>query len=209
MGKVVRLTLLFAEPFWESRRFDRRSGGRSLARLSFLHTADHDVPVCWTCAPVRSRTLVAWSGGSKAAALAALGLGGIESRVIAAIARQFGMQRRRVEGLVEHCWYHDWTNDPFTLGAYSYAARGRQHGRGASRAAGRRHAVLRRRGGRRRRPHWHRARCDRNRIPCSRRRVAPNDSVASVFTRVNGMPFEPHIEPRFRDRADAGRVLGR
>ena len=123
MGKVVRLTLLFTEPFWESRRFDR-SGGRSLARLSFLHTRGHDVTVFWTCAPVRSRTLVAWSGGSKAAALAAPGLGAIRSRVIAAIARQFGMQRRRVEGLVEHCWYHDWTNDPFTLGAYSYAVVG-------------------------------------------------------------------------------------
>jgi monoamine oxidase len=31
------------------------------------------------------------------------------------------MRRRRVESLIEACWYHDWQADPFTLGAYSYA----------------------------------------------------------------------------------------
>jgi monoamine oxidase len=30
------------------------------------------------------------------------------------------MQRRRVEALVEACWYHDWQRDPYTRGAYSY-----------------------------------------------------------------------------------------
>ena len=121
MGSVVRIILLFREPFWESKAITRRSGGRSLAELSFLHSSDADVPVWWTAAPVRATTLVGWTGGSKAARLAALGPGAIEERAIAALARQVGMQRRRIASLIEHCWHHDWSRDPYTLGAYSYA----------------------------------------------------------------------------------------
>ena len=51
----------------------------------------------------------------------------IEERALAALARQFGMQRRRVASLLEHRWYHDWVNDPNSLGAYSYALVGGSH----------------------------------------------------------------------------------
>jgi monoamine oxidase len=44
----------------------------------------------------------------------------VEARAIAAIGRLFRMRRRRVESLIEGCWYHDWHADPFSLGAYSY-----------------------------------------------------------------------------------------
>jgi monoamine oxidase len=121
MGAVVRMVLLFREPFWESKAVKRRTGGRSLAELAFLHSSDEDVPVWWTASPVRAATLVGWAGGGKAARLAARGVAEIEHRAIAALARQIGMQRRRVASLIEHCWHHDWLGDPYTLGAYSYA----------------------------------------------------------------------------------------
>jgi len=121
MGTVVRMVLLFREPFWEAKAVRRRTGGRSLAELAFLHSSDDDVPVWWTAAPVRAATLVGWTGGRKAARLAMHDPGEIEERAIAALARQVGMQRRRLASLVEHCWHHDWARDPFTLGAYSYA----------------------------------------------------------------------------------------
>jgi monoamine oxidase len=121
MGAVVRIVLLFREPFWESKAVRRRTGGRSLAELSFLHSSDDDVPVWWTAAPVRANTLVGWTGGAKASRLAAHGPAETERRALAALARQVGMQRRHVTSLVEHCWHHDWMRDPYTLGAYSYA----------------------------------------------------------------------------------------
>jgi monoamine oxidase len=121
MGTVVRITLLFREPFWEAKSVQRRTGGRSLATLSFLHSSDDDIPVWWTAAPVRSTTLVGWAGGPKAERLAERSTTEIEDRALAALARQFGVQRRRLKTLVEHCWYHDWAHDPLTLGAYSYA----------------------------------------------------------------------------------------
>jgi monoamine oxidase len=121
MGTVARITLLFREPFWEARSLRRKTGGRSLAELSFLHSSDDDVPTWWTAGPVRAATLVGWSGGAKAARLVGRGAAELEARAIAACARLFGMRRSRLESLVEECWYHDWDDDPHTLGAYSYA----------------------------------------------------------------------------------------
>jgi len=121
MGAVARIVMLFRDPFWSSQAMKRKTGGRSLAELSFLHSSDDDVPTWWTAGPVRAATLVGWAGGPKAARLMAHGSVEVEARAIAAIGRLFGMQRRRVESLVDGCWHHDWSADPFTLGAYSYA----------------------------------------------------------------------------------------
>ena len=120
MGTVARTVLLFREPFWEARSMRRKTGGRSLAELSFLHSSDDDVPTWWSAGPIRAATLVGWAGGPKASRLVARGPMEVESRAIGALARVFGIQRRRVESLVEQCWYHDWEHDPFTRGAYSY-----------------------------------------------------------------------------------------
>ena len=121
MGVVARVVLMFREPFWEKRSVRRRTGPDSLTELSFLMSTDEDVPVWWTAAPVRTPMLVGWAGGPRASRLIKTGESEIESRAIAAIARQLGMQRRAVAALVEQFWHHDWLHDPFTLGAYSYA----------------------------------------------------------------------------------------
>jgi len=133
MGTVVRVPILFREPFWEARTLRRKTGGRSLAELSFLHSTDDDVPVWWTASPVRAPLLVGWAGGPKAARLAQAGPSELEDRVLGAIARQLGVRRQRLASLVEHCWYHDWEHDPFSRGAYSYALVGGS--RAASRLA--------------------------------------------------------------------------
>ena len=121
MGTVGRIVLLFAEPFWESKAMKRRTGGRSLAQLSFLHSSDDDVPVWWTAAPARAATLVGWAGGTTAMRLVARGAAEVEARAVVAIGRLFGMRPRDVRSLIVACWYHDWLADPFTRGAYSYA----------------------------------------------------------------------------------------
>ena len=121
MGTVARIVLLFREPFWSAPAMKRKTGGRSLAELSFVHSSDDDVSTWWTAGPVRASTLVGWAGGPKAIRLVTRGPAEVEARAIAAIGRLFGMRRRRVESLIEGCWYHDWHADPFALGAYSYA----------------------------------------------------------------------------------------
>jgi monoamine oxidase len=120
MGTVARVVLLFREAFWEARRMRRRTGGRSLAGLSFLQSSDDDVATWWTSAPVRAPMMVGWAGGPKAARLTARGAAEVEARTIAALSRLFGIRRQHAESLIEGCWYHDWDDDPLSRGAYSY-----------------------------------------------------------------------------------------
>ena len=124
MGAVVRVALAFSEPFWDSRKVRRKSGTRSLAQLSFLHSTDAEIPVWWTASPLRAPLLIGWAGGPKAERLRAMAHGEVEDRAIRALARQFGIARAKVQALLVRCWHHDWGSDPFTLGAYSYAAVG-------------------------------------------------------------------------------------
>ena len=166
MGTVARIVLLFHEPFWEARAMKRKTGGRSLAELSFLHSSDEDVPTWWTAGPIRAATLVGWAGGPKAARLVARGAAEVESRAIAAIARLFGIRRQRAHSLVEQCWYHDWQHDPYTRGAYSYGLVGGSNRGEASRTSSRGLAVLCRRSRQRRRSNRHGPRRDRHREPC-------------------------------------------
>jgi monoamine oxidase len=69
---------------------------------------------------MRSRLLVAWAGGARAARLAALAPAELERRLVAALGRTFGIGARRAATLVEATWTHDWIHDPYARGAYSY-----------------------------------------------------------------------------------------
>ena len=110
-GPVTRTVLLFREAFW---RKDK------LANLTFLQGSDPDVPVWWTLAPLRAPMLVAWAGGRRGAALALLSGEERRERVLSSVARQFGIARRKIASLLVDSWTHNWEDDPFARGAYSY-----------------------------------------------------------------------------------------
>jgi monoamine oxidase len=110
-GPVTRIVMLFREEFW-------RKG--KLAKLGFLQSPDLDVPAWWTLAPLRAPMLVAWAGGRRGAALALLSIDERRDRAIAAAARAFGLPRARLASLLVDSWTHNWEQDPFARGAYSY-----------------------------------------------------------------------------------------
>jgi monoamine oxidase len=83
---------------------------------------------------VRVPLLVGWTGGPPARALAREDRSTIEDRALDSLATHFGVSRRRIDGLVEECWMHDWEHDPFSRGAYSYPVVG---GSSAARALAR------------------------------------------------------------------------
>lgn len=120
MGAVVRVAVRVREPFWADERFGAAHGVKSLDQLSFVQGNDQAFPVWWTSYPIRSRLLVAWTGGAKAARLAAMAPGELDGQVVAALARSFGITPRRAAALVEATWTHDWIHDPYSRGAYSY-----------------------------------------------------------------------------------------
>jgi monoamine oxidase len=45
----------------------------------------------------------------------------VEGSAIAELARQLGLTRRRLASMVVATFHHDWSADPFSRGAYSYA----------------------------------------------------------------------------------------
>ncbi len=124
MGCVVRVVLRLREPFWMTGQSARRPGDPGLDRLSFLHGADRDFPSWWTTYPVRSPVIVGWCGGRRAREIAACGRRETEGMAVRALGRQFRLTARRADAMVEGFWMHDWQQDPFSRGAYSYPAVG-------------------------------------------------------------------------------------
>jgi monoamine oxidase len=115
-GPIVKVLLRFAQPFWESLH-----GGR-YREASFFHAGDADaeVPTFWTPAPARAPLLVAWAGGPRALRVAT---GASVTDLVRATLRSletlFGAGLGNAAQL-EGYYYHDWQQDPFARGAYSY-----------------------------------------------------------------------------------------
>ena len=122
MGAVLRVALLFREPFWEERK--QIAGGRSLHDLSFIHATEQPIPVWWTAFPLRTPLLIGWAGGLKARALSELSVDELRPLAVGILARQFGLRPKDLSRQVEAAWTHDWQQDRFARGAYSYPAVG-------------------------------------------------------------------------------------
>ncbi len=120
MGSVVRVVLRFTERFWSSDWFAKQVEHEELDTLSFLHGQDEDFPVWWTAYPINAPIMAGWSGGERARMLSQLASEELELRAVASLAGQFGIAHERLRGLVNAVWTHDWQNDPFARGAYSY-----------------------------------------------------------------------------------------
>jgi monoamine oxidase len=112
MGHAMRLNVIVRERFWE----------KKINRLSFVHAPERPFNVWWTQSPLQAPLLVAWSGGPPAKKLS--DEGDVENVAIRELARVFGIRGSRAEKMVESIHWHDWTSDPFTLGAYAYPAVG-------------------------------------------------------------------------------------
>lgn len=115
MGAVVHLTMSFSERFWE----------KQAPQLGFLFAPESsDFPVFWTNPVEQQETalLTAWASGEHARELARYGFDGLRARAIKTLARIFG--REDLERLLVRAYYHDWTNDPHSRGAYSYVLAG-------------------------------------------------------------------------------------
>jgi monoamine oxidase len=116
MGAVVKVALRLREAFWTT----RRPAAARPTRLGWVWSPGLEFPTWWTPYPVQVPLLMAWTAGPPAAELARLDDDAIADRALAALARAFGVGRRRAEQLVEGWHVHNWEADPFARGAYSY-----------------------------------------------------------------------------------------
>lgn len=118
MGPVCKIILEFSERFWE----------KSADRVTFFHSPKDAFPVFWTSLPAISPLVVAWTGGPPAIDTANHGLQDMIGAALSGFGKFFGVRREELSQLLVKVHYHDWQNDPFSLGAYSYVTVG---GKGA------------------------------------------------------------------------------
>jgi monoamine oxidase len=111
-GPAIKLMLRFRSAFWEE--LDSR-----YANAAFFHVPSDDFQTFWTQLPLRSPLLNAWAGGPRALRLSSGTAGDIVGSAIATLQSMFG-KGCDVAAELEGSDYHDWQQDPFARGAYSY-----------------------------------------------------------------------------------------
>ena len=127
MGHAARFTMLFRERWWlETKVLPRKE----LEAMSFLFTPSRMPPVWWTAHASGDSgneplpTLTGWAGGPGAAALAGRSAEEFGREGCRTLAEIFHVEEAMIHEQLVATFSHDWTADPFSLGAYSYVPAG-------------------------------------------------------------------------------------
>jgi len=116
-GTVVKTILQFHTPFWEA-----LADGR-YRDAAFFHSPGTPFRTFWTAVPARMPLLTAWAGGPPAARLLQLTPERMVGAALRSVQSLFG-PRIDVAAELANWWWHDWQNDPYTRGAYTYVNAG-------------------------------------------------------------------------------------
>ena len=116
MGPVIRVSLCFQERFWER--------DPEMADLAFLFTDDPQFPTWWTSNRLPFPILTGWAAGPNAAAHAGRNRDEIVQSAVQALSRIMEIAEPELRRRIAGSFMHNWQTDPFSRGAYSYAAVG-------------------------------------------------------------------------------------
>lgn len=118
-GHVARVAVWLRPDAWERGPFPAALRGRGGRDFGFFQSARRDFPVWWSRAP--DPVVVGWTGGPDALRLAGLPEEDVARRALAALADLVGCPVAGLRRWVVAVAAHDWSTDPWSLGAYSYA----------------------------------------------------------------------------------------
>ena len=118
MGKVIRVTLRFRERFWEDVRPPQ--GKKTFSNLGFLLSHEEWFPTWWTTLPKNLPIITGWAPFQNAERLSEQSREFIIDKALQALSRAMNSGRQELNTLFEEIYWHDWQNDPFSRGAYSY-----------------------------------------------------------------------------------------
>lgn len=116
MGPVVKVLLVFDEPFWN--RID------DLKHASFIQQPGLPFPTWWTTFPVDAPVLTGWVAGPLVAGLGGRHGDALLPLAIDSAAAVLGVTGERVAQQLRSWHTHDWSADPFARGGYSYVLSG-------------------------------------------------------------------------------------
>jgi monoamine oxidase len=111
-GQVFRFVFRFESAFWEQ--------NPELAAAGFLLSQEPVFPTWWTTLPVHSPVLTAWSAGPHASPLVGKSKHEIVEQALVTLRRITGLAPTALKAV----YSHNWRDDPFARGAYSYVPAG-------------------------------------------------------------------------------------
>ncbi len=118
MGKVIRVTLLFRERFWEA--IKPAEARKSMSDMSFLFTQDDWFPTWWTAHPQKWPIITGWAPFRAGERLSGKSQVFIVEHALQSLSTALRVSQSELEKMLESAHSHDWQSDPFSLGAYSY-----------------------------------------------------------------------------------------
>jgi monoamine oxidase len=120
VGHVIRVTIVFRSRFWA----EIKAEGRTLSKMTFLFSRDPVFPTWWTLTPLEAPVLTAWAPADAAERLSGLSDAEICEEAIQALARVLHVSLERCRTELVHAYTHNWQNDAYSRGAYSYVSVG-------------------------------------------------------------------------------------
>jgi monoamine oxidase len=115
-GQVMRVVLRFSHPWWEERE--------DLADAGFWLSQETYFPTWWTPLPVRAPILTGWSAGPHADKLLGLSKPEVIKHALEDLSHLTGHPLRDLQPALQTAHFHNWHDDPFARGAYSYVPAG-------------------------------------------------------------------------------------
>lgn len=121
MGDVVKVVLRFREPFWKDLTIPAEGNNPAdLKALTFIHAPQEPLPTWWTQFPADAPLLASWAGGPRAQKLARESDDSLLDQSIQGLSHVLQTSKTSLEGMLEAFYTHNWQNDRFSTGAYSY-----------------------------------------------------------------------------------------
>lgn len=114
MGLAARISFVFSQPFW------RNAPPRNLS--GFFQAEEADIPIWWTGLSPDSPVLTGWLGGPRVLSIGSRNW--FMRRGLESLSRVFGLDGKYLKSKLLKVYFHDWSLDPFSLGAYSYCGVG-------------------------------------------------------------------------------------
>ena len=122
MGHAMRIVFRFRTRFWETLKTARELKEKPLGFM--LGGPGFDFPTWWTTVPMRTPFLTTWQGGPRVLQLAALSEEERVHRALKTLSQLTGCPLSFLNQELQAFYCHDWTQDPFSQGAYSYVRTG-------------------------------------------------------------------------------------
>jgi monoamine oxidase len=123
MGKVIRVTLCFKNRFWDTIAAPGQQR-KTLSAIGFLFSDDEWLPTWWTTMPRELPIITGWAPFRCAERLSGQSHSFVVDRCLQTLSKLLNTGLDQITPSLGAAYFHDWQNDPFSRGAYSYGAVG-------------------------------------------------------------------------------------